>query len=324
MKAAVVFTKGTDPKYVSDFETPIKKSENEVILHVKASAIKNLDKLQASGKHYSTQGIDWVAKVVGGDGVGVLENGKRVYAMGQTGMLAEQAVVNIKKMVELPDNIDLTLAAALPNAVMGSALAMRFKADLQTGETVLINGATGVTGKMAVQIAKYYGAKNIIVTGRNENALKALEQLGATDFVSLNQEPNAVVSQIKALHALYQIDVVLDYLWGSSAEGILNALKGSGGFTHKTRYVAIGGMISDEIALSCSILRSTNLQISGSGIGSWTPEEVKLLITEVLPEMFQLAAEKKLTMDLHEVSLQNIESVWNQKLDSGTRLVITI
>ena len=73
-------------------------------------------------------------------------------------------------MVKLPNGIDDAVAAALPNAVAGSAMALRFRAAMQSGETVLINGATGFTGKIAVQIAKHYGAKKIVVTGRNEQS----------------------------------------------------------------------------------------------------------------------------------------------------------
>jgi NADPH:quinone reductase-like Zn-dependent oxidoreductase len=82
-------------------------------------------------------------------------------------MMAEKAIVSKERMIALPAALDIVTAAALPNAVMGSAMPLRFRAAMQAGETVLVNGATGVTGRMAVQLAKYYGAKRIIATGRN-------------------------------------------------------------------------------------------------------------------------------------------------------------
>ncbi len=324
MKVAIVFQKGEFPKYVEDFEEPIIRNENELLISVKASAIKNLDKMRASGKHYSTENENWEPKIVGGDGVGLLDDGRRVYAIGTSGMIAEKAIVEKNRIVELPDNIEDSVAAALPNAVMGSALALRFRANLLQGETVLINGATGVTGKIAVQIAKYYGAKKIIATGRNEQSLKELLSLGADEIVVLQQDGENFISSIQQIHQHTPIDVVIDYLWGYSAEQILSALKGNGGFSHRTRYVTVGGMINDKITLSSSILRSTDIQISGSGLGSWTEAEVKLLITEILPEMFQLAAEGKLKIETVNFELKDIEKAWQMSIDGGKRLVVLI
>lgn len=324
MKAAVVFKKGETPKYTEEFTEPTAQNENELLISVKASAIKNLDKMQASGKHYSTQYEIFTAKVAGGDGVGLLEDGTRVYGFGLSGMLAEKAVVEKSRIVKLPENINNATAAALPNAVMGSALALRFRAGLKKGETVLINGATGVTGKIAVQLAKHYGAKKVIATGRNEQSLNELLLLGADEIISLKQEKDAFVSQLKNFHLQNPIDVVIDYLWGQSAELILSTLKGNGGFSHRTRYVTVGGMTGDAITLSSSILRSTDIQISGSGLGTWSQDEIALLITEILPEMFQLAAEGKLKIETVNVALKDIETAWDMDIDGGKRLVVLI
>lgn len=324
MKAAVVFQKGEMPKYKADFAVPIVQNENELLISVKASAVKNLDKSRASGKHYSTQNEAFTAKVVGGDGVGLLADGTRVYGIGVSGMIAEKAIVEKSRIVKLPENIDDSTAAALPNAVMGSALALRFRAGLQNNETVLINGATGVTGKIAVQIAKHYGAKKVIATGRNEQSLQELLTLGADEIISIKQNDEAFVSQIKNIHKQTPIDVVIDYLWGHSAELILSSLKGDGGFSHRTRYVTVGGITGDTITLSSPILRSTDIQISGSGLGTWTREEVKLLITEILPEMFQLAADGKLKIETVNIPLKDIENAWKMNIDGGKRLVVLI
>lgn len=324
MKAAVVFKKGEIPKYTEKFAEPERENENELLISVKASAVKNLDKMQASGKHYSAQHDVFTAKVAGGDGVGLLEDGTRVYGIGISGMLAEKAVVEKNRIVKLPENIDDVTAAALPNAVMGSALALRFRAGLHPGEIVLINGATGVTGKIAVQIAKHYGAKKVIATGRNEQSLKELLLSGADEIISLKHDNEGFVSQLKTIHQQNPIDVVIDYLWGSSAELILLALKGNGGFSHRTRYVTVGGMTGDSITLSSSILRSTDIQISGSGLGTWSREEIKLLITEILPEMFQLAANGKLKIDTVTFALKDIETAWDMDIEGGKRLVVLI
>src|SRR6202012_3857753 len=96
--------------------------------------------------------------------------------------------------------------------------------------------------------------------------------------------------RVKETHSETPIDIVIDYLWGSSAEIILSCLKGDGSFSNKIRYVSIGAMSGDLIQLSAIILRSVNIQLTGSGLGAWTKEQVRYLFTHILPETFELAA----------------------------------
>lgn len=323
MKAAVVYKKGELPKY-AEFPEPITANENEVLISVKAVAITNLDKGIVSGQHYSSENDNSNGTVIGSDAIGLLENGTRVYARGISGTIAEKALVEKNRMVVLPEGIDNAVAAAMPNAVAGSAMALRFRAGIQPGETVLINGATGFTGQMAIQVAKHYGAKKIIVTGRNEKTLQNLLELGADEIISLKQDDESFISQLKEIHKNTPIDIVLDYLWGHSAELILSILKGNGNFTPRTRYVSVGSMSGDIIQLSASILRSVDLQLSGSGLGSWTKEEVKLLFSEILPEMFLLASQNKIKVNIEKVNLADIEKMWNAEVPDGKRLVVVI
>ena len=239
-------------------------------------------------------------------------------------MAAEKAVIEKSRMVPLPAGIDNVSAAALPNAVIGSAMGLHFKAGMKQGETVLINGATGFTGKIAVQIAKRYGAQKIIVTGRNEQSLQFLLTLGADEIISVKQDDEAFMAQIKNIHSNTPIDVIIDYLWGHTAELILSALKGRGSFTHKTRFVSIGSVTGDIIQLSAENLRSVDLQLSGSGLGSWTKDQMQKLFGEILPEMFQLAANRKLEVDTISISLKDIERLWDMDVPDGKRLVVTI
>ena len=301
MKAAVVYKKGEMPQY-GDFPEPTVENDDELLITVKAAAIKHFDKGRASGNHYSADHGNQKPIIIGRDGVGLLADGTKVFALGK-GMIAEKAVIEKSRMIKLPEGIDDAVAAALPNAVAGSAMALRFRAGIKDGEVVLINGATGFTGKTAVQIAKYYGAKKIIVTGRNEQSLQSLVELGADEMISVNQGDEQFIAQIKKIHADTPIDIILDYLWGHTAELILASLKGNGSFTHKTRFVSIGAMSGDTIQLSAENLRSVNLQLSGSGLGSWSREEVKKLFSEILPEMFQLAVDNKLKVETINVNL---------------------
>lgn len=323
MKAAVMFQSGGMPRY-TDFPDPIVKRDSELLITVKAAAIKNFDKSRAGGKHYSAVNDVQEASVIGSDGVGLLDNGTRVYAVGTGGMIAEKAVIDKNRMVILPGGIDDVTAAALANAVIGSAMGLRFKGGIKRGETVLINGATGFTGKIAVQIAKHYGAQKIIATGRDEKSLQSLLSIGADEIVSVKQNDDKFYSQIKNIQCLSPVDVVIDYLWGHTAELILSAFKGRGAFTHKTRFVSIGSVTGDIIKLSAENLRSVDLQLSGSGLGSWAPDEIQKLFTEILPEMFRLAAENKLIAETVVVNLKDIEKLWEIEIPGGKRLVVKI
>jgi len=323
MKAAVIYKKGTMPRY-TEFPEPVAENEEQLLMTVKASAIKHLDKSKASGKHYSSGSDSETGKIPGGDGVGILADGTRVYALGVSGMMAEKAVIEKRRMVRLPEGLDDRIAASLPNAVAGSAMALRFRAGMQKGETVLINGATGFTGKVAVQIARHYGAKKIIATGRNAQSLQSLLALGADELIIIQQDDASFTEQIRKIHNETPIDIIIDYLWGHTAELLLDTLKGIGSFTHKTRFVSIGAMSGDHIQLAAQTLRSFDLQLSGSGLGSWSREDVKILFSEILPEMFGLAAAGKLKVETVDIKLADIEQLWEMDVDGGKRLVVTM
>lgn len=322
MKAAILHQFGHAPEY-QDFEDPT-PAEDQLVMTVKAASVKNLDKLRASGTHYAS--YTHLPAIVGIDGVGVLADGTRIYAQGVDGTIAEKALVRKGMYTVLPQGVDDITAAALPNAVIGAAMALRYRAAIQKGETVLINGATGVTGQLAVQIAKHYGAGKIYITGRNTAILEQLKASGADEIISLSQSDDEIIRQIKALHAGNQINVVIDYLWGHPVELIIKALKGGGvhNFTPRVRIVTVGSMAGEDIKLSSGTLRSSAIEILGSGIGSLSQEEMKLYATEVLPEMFQLAAEGKLKIQTETAPLKNIAHAWGKVIAPGSRLVITI
>lgn len=323
MKAAVMYQQGGLPQY-TDFPEPLVQNPDEVLVSVKAVAIKHLDKSRASGKHYSSDAPGENGRVIGGDGVCLLEDGTRVYGLGISGMLAEKATIHKSRIVKLPDNLDDITAAALPNAVVGAAMGLKFKAGIQQGDVVLINGATGVTGRVAVQIAKYYGAKRIIATGRNQQSLTELLSLGADETISVLQDDESFKKRITAIHSETPIDIIVDYLWGHTAEMILACIKGDGSFTNKIRYVSVGGMSGDLIQLSAANLRSVDLQLTGSGLGAWSKAQVDELFKEILPEMFALAAAGKLKVDTIAVKLADIAELWDLEVGGGQRFVVMV
>jgi NADPH:quinone reductase-like Zn-dependent oxidoreductase len=323
MKAAVLHQLGQAPKY-EDFDEPVPANDSQVLITVKAASVKNIDKGRASGSHYASHKN--LPDVVGIDGVGVLANGTRIYAAGITGMMAEKALIGKNQYTVVPDNVDDATAAALPNAIMGAALAIKYRAEMKAGYTVLVNGATGVTGQAAVQIAKYYGAKKVIATGRNPESLDLLLQLGADEVISLKDEEQAIISQLKAIHSTAPIDIVIDYTWGRPAELILTALKGGGlhNVTAKVRYVTVGSMAGEQINLPSGLLRSSAIEILGSGFGSIPADVMDKLPSEILPEMLQLAADGKLKIETVTMPFKDIETAWDAHIPAGKRLVIVM
>jgi NADPH:quinone reductase-like Zn-dependent oxidoreductase len=105
---------------------------------------------------------------------------------------------------------------------------------------------------------------------------------------------------------------------------ILGSLMGKGTFTTKVRFVSVGGMTGDLIQLSAAIMRSVDLQLTGSGLGSWSKDQVRKLFTDILPESFQLAADGKLKVETKEVILADIADLWNLDVPDGQRLVVII
>ncbi|MDR6805999.1 NADPH:quinone reductase-like Zn-dependent oxidoreductase [Dyadobacter sp. BE34] len=323
MKAAVIYPNSGLPQY-AEIPEPQVQNEDEVLVTVKAVAVKQLDKSIASGKHYSSGNQPATSQVPGIDGMCLLDDGRRVYGMGVSGMMAEKAIIHRNRIVQIPDGLNDAMAAALPNAVIGAAMALKFKAKIQAGDIVLVNGATGVTGRMAIQLARHYGAKKIIGTGRNQESLSELLALGADETIAITGDDAGFVAQLEALHKATPIGVVIDYLWGRTAELILSVLKGNGIFTNPVSYVSVGSMSGDLIQLSAAILRSVDLQLTGSGMGSWPRQHVAAALTEILPEAFRLAAEGKLKLETITAKLSDISSVWQLDVSSGNRLVVTV
>lgn len=308
MKAAILKEIGTTPVCV-EFPEPVVENEQQVLVSVKASSIKQLDLLKAAGKHYTK--YPSLPIIVGMDGVATLENGQRIYAMGVTGMMAEKAIVQKNRWIILPEGLDDNTAAALPNFLVGSDIALRTKAQIKKGDIVLINGATGSTGTIAVQMAKYHNAATIIATGRNPKVLEKLKELGADITISLDQPENDIVNDFKKAYATYPFDIVIDYLWGKPMELLLQSLLTQTSQT-TTKIVTVGEMAGHTISsLTSDTLRSRDIVLLGSGIGSFKQQVITDYMQNILPEIFQYAASGKLFIDTEIFPLTEISNAWN-------------
>jgi NADPH:quinone reductase-like Zn-dependent oxidoreductase len=318
MKAAVITGFGEAPRYV-DFADPI-AADGEVLVDVKASVLENFDKGAVSGKHYSSHSLyPRFPAVVGTDGVGMTGEGQLV-SFGRIrtpfGAFAEKTVAGYTMPV--PDGIDAVVASAIPPSALTSLLPLKYSARLQRGETVLINGATGVSGRIAVQVAKLLGAGKVIATGRNEKSLKLLSQLGADVAVDLKQGDGELAAALVAAGGEGGIDVVVDFIWGRPAEVLIGTwVPAEVGFAkRRVRYLQIGDKAGSNISLPAAALRTSGLELMGIG---------KISFEAVLEEMKQIwawIAAGRLFMEIERVPLADIADAWRRDDLEGKRLVI--
>jgi NADPH:quinone reductase-like Zn-dependent oxidoreductase len=317
MKAAVVHSFDAPPRYTT-FADPV-AGENEVLVNVRAVGLHRVVKSIANGSHYLSTGE--LPFIPGVDGVGDLEDGSRVYfgmVRSPFGTLAERCVTARAMCLPIPEGLDGATVAAMMNPGMSSWAALTGRANVVPGESVLILGATGVSGKLAVQIAKRLGARRIVAAGRNVEALEELRGLGADAVISLSQDREALVSAFRNEWANDKIDIVLDYVWGAPAEAVLEAIsrKGLRNAASRIRFLQIGSMASPTISLRAETLRSSGLEILGSGFGSVSLKK----IFESVAEFMKQAAEKPFQMKVEKVPLRDVEGRWNAD-DGGARLV---
>ncbi len=314
MKAAIVQGAGQTPVY-GDFAEPVPLA-GESRVTVTASALSHLAQGRAAGTHYSAAGA--FPFVAGIDGVGRLEDGRRVYFLALRppyGSMAEQSVARSAHCIAVPDDLDDVTAAAIANPGMSSWAAFTERARLQPGETVLVNGATGTSGRLAVQIAQHLGAKKVIATGRNEAVLRTL---GADVTIPLVEDAAALEDSFKQQFA-EGVDVVLDYLWGMSAACLLSAGAKGGADTVPIRFVQIGALSGPEISLPAAALRSSAIVLMGSGLGSVPLERLAASIDGVL----RAAVPSGFTIATAAVPLAQVEQAWSMA-DSAKRTVFTI
>ncbi|WAC74248.1 zinc-binding alcohol dehydrogenase family protein [Roseateles sp. SL47] len=316
MKAAVVTQFGPLPPVYAEFPDPT-PAEGQHLIRVSAASISQITRSRASGTHYSAKAP--LPLVAGVDGVGVREDGRRVYFLMPAppyGAMAEYCVVRAEQCIELPDELEDGAAAAMAIPGMSSWAALRERAQLRAGETVLINGATGISGQLAVQIAKHLGAGKVIATGRHPATLNTLKSLGADVVVSLAQEEAPLQAALR--QAFEQgVDVVLDYLWGPSVQALISAAVQSGPAGVPVRLVQIGAASGASIELPGAALRSSPLQLMGSGIGSVPMPRLLAAIKNVLAS----APTARLQIATRNVPLAEVTQAWAMN-DSRERIVL--
>ncbi|WP_460416021.1 quinone oxidoreductase family protein [Pseudomonas sp. microsymbiont 2] len=319
MKAAIVHAFDQPPRF-GEIEAP-QAAPGEVLVKVRAAALSQLVRAQASGKHYSSSKT--LPCVPGADGVGLLEDGRRVYfafPRGPIGAMAETVAVDARYCVEVPEGIDDITAAAIANPGMSSWAALQERAHFQPGERVLVNGAAGASGRLAIQVAKHLGAARVVATARNPAVEAELRELGADAFICLGQPTEQLTAALRGEIQGKGIDIVLDYLWGAPAACVFDALTGyaKGAAAPRVRFVNIGALAGATLPMNPGVLRSTGLEMMGSGLGSVSNEK----LVEVVGALLRAIEPAGMKVQAEAVPLNDVEQAWQR--NASERIVFTL
>jgi len=320
MNAAVLHAINQPPHF-EEFPEPIAE-ESEVIVHVRAAALKPIDKQMASGSHYAA--YRQLPVVCGTDGVGRLGDGTRVFFGAPRppyGSMAERTVVSRARCFPVPDNVGDEVAAAVVNPGLSAWGALAWRAQITEGETVLILGATGVTGKLAIQTAKLLGAGRVIAAGRNKHVLNTLYDLGADATISLDRPGQDLTEAFVREVGDGGFDVIVDYLWGPPTEALLAAIARTDlkPASSRIRLVQVGESAGPTISLAAAVLRSSRLEIIGAGSGN-APASPEIWI-EAARQLMSNVGSGSLRIDTERVPLADVEAAWHQE-QHGRRAVI--
>jgi NADPH:quinone reductase-like Zn-dependent oxidoreductase len=317
MRAAVVTSFDAPPKY-QEFPTPIPQTPDEVVVDVLAAGLHPRVRSQANGSHYTS--TDELPLIPGIDGVGRAPDGTlRYFILPDTtmGTMAEQTVIDLRRSIQLPEGSDPVFIAAGMNPAMSAWVALRRRITFAAGQRVLVLAATGNAGRMAVQVAKHFGASHIVGAGRHPDRLASLLELGADATVSLLGASDDVAAALG--QAAADVDVVLDYVWGETTAEAMAAV-----VTYRTNreqpltWIEIGSVGGMSAAIPSAALRAARLQIVGSGQGSVPARDFLF----ELPELSIALCDGTLQTDARQVALADIETAWTDN-DDSRRIVIT-
>ncbi|MBV9060162.1 MAG: zinc-binding alcohol dehydrogenase family protein [Pseudonocardiales bacterium] len=312
MKAAVLVEVGAPPRF-GDFAEP-EPGEGQIVVEVAAAGVHHVDLAYASGSFYLGRPV--VPCVVGSDGVGRTAEGRRVFfdaPVAPYGSWAQRALVSAASLVDVADGVENVTAAALGNTGLVAWLALSWRARLQPGESVLVLGATGAVGSIAVQAAKAQGASHVIAADRNPERLQRARQHGADAIVVLAGGTD-LAAALREAAGPRGIDVIIDPLWGEPALAAMHvAAPGA-------RHVQIGNSAAATVDLPATVVRSAGLQILGFALFH-SPVEVR---REAYRSLTDHAARGEISIDVIQLPLAEVASAWEQQRQGAPAKLVLV
>ncbi|MET0493445.1 MAG: zinc-binding alcohol dehydrogenase family protein [Actinoplanes sp.] len=315
---AVVVSSFDHPPRWEPFDLPTPADEDQEVVDVLAVGLHPRVRSGASGKHYTSTGK--LPLVPGIDGVGRRADGRVVYFVADddlAGPMATRTVIDIRRSVPLPDGADVVKIAAAMNPAMSAWVALRRRVPIQPGQSVLILGATGNAGQMAIQVAKRLGAGRVVGAGRDQARLATLTGLGADATVALTDDADATAAALAKEAA--EVDLVIDYLWGKPAsEAIMALLQGRADRSRELNWIQIGSMAGPTIELPSVALRSANFRLQGNGQGAVS---TRAYLAE-LPSLIDEIDGGGIAVTAQPVPLADVETAWTAPEVPGVRTVL--
>jgi NADPH2:quinone reductase len=311
MRAAILREFGKPPE-IGEFDDPT-PGGGQAVVDVLAAGLNPVDLLKASGHFYG--GNPPLPSVVGTEGVGRTEDGRTVYfdvPVAPYGSFAERALFDSSAVYDVPEGCDPALAVVFGIAGLAGWLALEHRAKLKEGETVLVLGAGGVVGQVAVQAARILGAGRVIAAARSADRLERARSQGADEVVQIG----AVDDLAEAFKAAGGggVDVVVDPVWGEPAVAALSAMNPFG------RLVQLGQSAGAEATVPSAFIRGKTLDVLGH-TNFAVPVDVKKRAYET---MAQHGADGRIHVDVEKVPLDDVASAWERQGSSpGVKLVVT-
>lgn len=298
--AAVLHEYGAAPR-PEEFPAPA-PGPGRVVVDVAAAAVHHLDLHKASGRFYMDPPP--LPSVVGTDGVGRVEGGRRVYfdaTIPPYGSMAARTLAPEDVLIDVPDGIDDVHAAAIGNTGLGAWVALSWRAGLRRGETVLVLGATGAFGSVAVQAARLLGAGRVVAAARGGARLERLRERGADALVDVDAGGDLTAAIREAAGGA--VDVTVDPLWGPPGLAALGAAARFG------RHLQVGQVAGVEIPLPAPTLRSVSLDLRGFSIAH-PPIEVR---REGYRRLAEHVARGDVVLDVEALPLSEVTAAWERQ-----------
>jgi len=315
--AAVVRSFENPPRY-EPFDLPAPADDDQALVDVVAVGLHPRVRSGASGSHYTSTGK--LPMVPGIDGVGRREDGQLVYFVADddlTGPMATRTVIDTRRSVALPDGADVVKIAAAMNPAMSAWVALRRRVPIKPGQSVLVLGATGNAGQMAVQVARRLGAGHVVGAGRDQARLAELPGIGADATVALTTDADATAAALAK--AASEVDLVIDYLWGKPASAAITALlRARADRSRALNWIQIGAMAGPTIELPSVALRSANFRLQGNGQGAVS---AKAYLAE-LPSLIDEIDNGGIAVTARPVPLADVETAWTTPEVPGARTVL--
>jgi NADPH2:quinone reductase len=310
MRAAILTEYGKTPQ-VGEFDDPTPADGKEVV-DVLAAGMNPVDVAKSSGTFYG--GNPPLPSVVGTEGIARLADGRTVYfdaPVAPYGAFAERTLIDPSVTYGVPDGLDPALAVVFGIAGLAGWLALQYRADLREGETVLVLGAGGVVGQIAVQAAKLLGAGRVVAAARSQERLDRAVQQGADATVQIGAVDDLAQAFREASGG--GVDVVVDPVWGEPAVAALVAMNVRG------RLVQLGQSAGADATVPSAAIRGKTLDVLGH-TNFAVPVEDKRAAYETMAEH---AVAGRLDVEVERVPLDGLPDVWERQTGSpGRKLVV--